>query len=189
MARSDVSHNINLTGELLKNQHHQFRWNITYRKLDILNSAVTTQKADQSLLGRGEYQVNEWRGLLTGNLLYEAGSGQEQKRDYAFLEVPAGRGEYTWIDYNNDGVQQLNEFEVALFQDQAKYIKIFTPTNQFIKANYNTFNYSININPRAVIDTRKAGSIQQFIGKLNLQSSLQIAKKEIASRYCATKSV
>ncbi|MEO5682074.1 MAG: hypothetical protein ABIQ88_05495 [Chitinophagaceae bacterium] len=181
LVRSDISHNINLTGEIIKNQHHQFRWNITYRKLDILNSAVTTQKADQSVLGRGEYQVNEWKGLLTGNLLYEAGSGQEQRRDYAFLEVPAGRGEYTWIDYNNDGIQQLNEFEVALFQDQAKYIRIFTPTNLFVKANYNTFNYSININPRAVIDARTAGRLKQFIGKINLQSALQIAKKEIAS--------
>ena len=181
LATSDVSHNINLSGELLKNPHHQFKWNVTYRKLDIINSAVTTQKADQSLLGRGEYQVNEWKGLLTGNLLYEAGSGQEQKRDYAFLEVPAGQGQYTWIDYNADGVQQLNEFELAQFQDQAKYIKIFTPSNEFIKANYNTFNYSININPRAVIDPRKAGKMKQFIGKINLQSSLQIAKKEIAS--------
>ncbi|MEP7278438.1 MAG: hypothetical protein ABI813_07345 [Bacteroidota bacterium] len=181
LVKSDISHNINFTGELLKNQHHQFRWNITYRKLDILNAAVTTQKADQSVLGRGEYQVNEWKGLLTGNLLYEAGSGQEQKRDYAFLEVPAGQGQYTWIDYNGDGVQQLNEFETALFQDQAKYIKIFTPSNEFIKANYNTFNYSINLNPRALIDPRKSHGITRFAGRLNLQSSLQIAKKEIAS--------
>jgi hypothetical protein len=178
---SDVSHNINITGEILKNQHHQFRWNASYRKLDILNSLVTTQKADQSILGRVEYQVNEWKGLLTGNLLYEAGSGQEQKRDYAFLEVPAGQGQYTWNDYNNDGVQQLNEFELALFQDQARYIKIFTPSNEFIKANYNTFNYSVNINPRAAIDLRNAGKAKKFIARVNLQSSLQIAKKEIAS--------
>ena len=181
LIKSDVSHNINLTGEILKNQHHQFRWNITYRKLEILNSAITTQKADQSVLARGEYQVNEWKGLLTGNLLYEAGSGQEQKRDYAFLEVPAGQGQYTWIDYNADGVQQLNEFELAVFQDQAKYIKIFTPSNEFIKANYNTLNYSINLNPRAVIDPRTTSKAKKFIGKINLQSSLQIAKKEISS--------
>jgi len=181
LIKSDVSQNISITGEILKNQHHQFRWNATYRKLDVLNSSITTQKADQSVLGRIEYQVNEWKGLLTGNLLYEAGSGQEQKRDYAFLEVPAGQGQYTWIDYNADGVQQLNEFEIALFQDQAKYIKIFTPSNVFIKANYNTFNYSVNINPRAVINIRTSNKIKQFVGKINLQSSLQIAKKEISS--------
>ena len=181
LAKSDVSHNINVTGEILKNPHHKFRWNVTYRKLDILNSTVTTQQADQSILGRLEYQVNEWKGLLTGNLLYEAGSGQEQKRDYAFLEVPAGQGQYVWIDYNGDGVQQLNEFEIAQFQDQAKYIKIYTPSNEFIKANYNTFNYSININPRALIDPRKSHGAKQFASRINLQSSLQIAKKEIAS--------
>jgi hypothetical protein len=181
LVKSDISHNINFTGELLKNPHQKFRWNITYRKLDIINSAVTTQQADQSILGRGEYQLDAWKGLLTGNVLYEAGSGQEQKRDYAFLEVPAGQGQYTWIDYNGDGVQQLNEFEIAQFQDQAKYIKIYTPSNVFIKANYNTFNYSLNINPRAAIDIKKAAGVKKFVSRLNFQSSLQIAKKEIAS--------
>lgn len=180
LATSDRSHNINLFTELMKNERHQFRFNGTYRTLTILNDKVTTQKADNSLLGRAEYLVNEWRGLLTGNLLYEIGAGQEQKRDFVYLEVPAGQGEFTWNDYNNDGVQQLNEFEVALFQDQAKYIRIFTPTNQFVKANYNTFNYTLGLNPRSQIDLSKAKGLLKLLANINLQSSLQLNKKEIA---------
>lgn len=180
LLRSDRSHNITLSSELMKNEHHQFRFNGTYRNLKVINDIMPTIKADNSLLGRAEYQVNEWNGLVTGNVLYEVGAGQEQKRDFAFLEVPAGQGEYTWIDYDSNGVQSLNEFEVALFQDQAKYIRIFTPTNQFVKANYNTFNYSVGLNPRSVIDLTKAGRFSKFVSRINLQSALQINKKEVA---------
>lgn len=180
LLKSDRSQNVNVFADLLKNQHHQFRINATYRNLLVLNKTVTTQQSDNSLLGRAEYQVNEWKGLMQGNMLYEVGSGQEQKLDYAYLAVPAGQGQYTWIDYNRDGVQQLNEFELAQFQDQAKYIRVFTPTNQYVKANYNTFNYSVSLNPRSVINMSRAGAWMKLVGRLNLQSSLQITKKELA---------
>lgn len=181
LVKADRSQNINLSGELAKNPRDQFRWNITYRKLDILQQGITSQQADNSLLGRLEYMVNEWKGLVTGNMLYETGSGQEQKRDYSYLEVPAGQGQYTWRDYNNDGIPQLNEFELALFQDQAKFIRIYTPTNQYIRANYNTFNYSLTFNPRAVINAAKAGGMKKLLTRINLQSSLQVSKKEVSS--------
>ncbi|MBC7830001.1 MAG: hypothetical protein H7122_19805 [Chitinophagaceae bacterium] len=180
LIRTDRSQNITLTAELLKNDRHQFRFNTTYRNLEIIRQNLIGLKPDNSLIGRAEYQVNEFKGLVNGNVLYEVGAGQEQKRDFAFLEVPAGQGEYTWIDYDANGIQSLNEFEVALFQDQAKYIRIFTPTNEFIKANYNTFNYSIAFNPRAVINASEARGLPKFFAKINIQSSLQINKKELA---------
>jgi hypothetical protein len=180
LVKADRSQNVTLNADLTKDPRHQIRFTSTYRKLQILESSLNNQLADESLLGRAEYQVNLIKGLLSGNLLYEVGAGQEQKRDYSYLEVPAGQGEFTWIDYNNDGIQQLNEFEIALFQDQAKFIRIFTPTNQYVKASYNTFNYSINVNPRAAINVSKASNLRKFVSKINLQSSLQISKKEVA---------
>jgi len=108
------------------------------------------------------------------------GAGQEQKRDFTYVEVPAGTGQYAWIDYNNDGVQQLNEFELAAFPDQAKFIRILIPTNEFIKANYITFNYSLSINPRALMSKAGLRGIKQFVSKLNINTSLQINKKSIS---------
>jgi len=165
---------------LLANSHHQVRLNVTYRQLEVTNKTLSNLKPENTILGRAEYAINEFKGFLAGTVLYEVGAGQEQKRDYSYIEVPAGRGEYAWNDYNNDGIPQLNEFEIALFPDQAKFIRVFTPTNEFVKANYTQFNYSITLNPRTLINRFKNKKLGSFIGKINFQSSLQIAKKELA---------
>jgi hypothetical protein len=178
----DRSFNYNAYVELMSNEHHQFRLNATLRELKVFNNNLTNLKPERTLLSRAEYFINEWKGFVTGNLLYEVGSGQEQRRDFSFFEVPAGQGEYTWNDYNSDGIPQLNEFEIAQFRDQARYIRVFTPTLDFIKANYNQFNYSLNLNPKSIININKANRFQKFVAKLSSQSSMQVFKKEISNK-------
>jgi hypothetical protein len=177
---TDKSNNYNFLFELLQNAKHQFRFNITYRELMVKNSFLTNLTSDKSLLGRTEYIINEFNGFITGNTLYEVGAGQEQRRDFSYIEVPAGRGEYAWNDYNADGIPQLNEFEIALFPDQAKYIRVFTPTNQFVKANYTQFNYNINISPRALSNYIKNKKIKSLVTRFNIQSAMQTGKKILA---------
>lgn len=178
LVAADRSSNINLYTELMKNEKRQLKVNVTYRKLDIINSKVTSQQSESTVLGRTEYFFNELKGLISGNALYEVGTGQEQKRDFTYVEVPAGQGEYTWNDYNSDGIPQLNEFELSQFRDQAKYVRIFTPTNEFVSANYLQFNYSVVINPHAAINTAGATPFQKWLTRFYFQSSLQIYKKE-----------
>ncbi len=180
LVNSDRSSNINAYTELMKNEKHQLKVNLSYRNLRVSDTKVTNQKPEETVLGRAEYLINEWKGLLNGNVLYEVGTGQEQKRDFTYVEVPPGQGEYTWNDYNGNGIPELNEFELSQFQDQAKYIRIFTPTNDYIKANYLQFNYSFVINPRSRIDLSKAKGFQKILSRLYFQSSLQLYKKENA---------
>ncbi len=183
LVQSDRSNNYNFQTELLKNQKHQLRLNVTYRQLFITNSALTTQQPDNSILGRGEYLVNEWNGFLKGNILYELGAGQESKRNFTYVEVPAGQGQFAWIDYNADGIPQLNEFVIALFADQAKYIRIYTPTATYIKANYTQFNYSLALNPKALATTIHNLKWKNFITRFMLQSSLQTFKKQLSNGH------
>lgn len=180
LASGDRSLNLNVQAELTKNPRHHFFFNSTFRKLKVYDQAISRQQPDETILGRAEYLVNEWKGFLVGNVFYELGTGQEQRRDFVYVEVPEGQGEYTWIDYNGDGVQQLNEFEAAIFQDQAKFIRIFTPTNQFVKANYITFNYSVGLNPRAMLGQAASQGFAKFISRFTTQSSLQKTRKSIS---------
>jgi hypothetical protein len=181
LARGDRSQMVNIFAEINKNKHHKIRLNATFRNLQILNSQVNSQQPDKAVLGRAEYIVNEWKGLLIGNALYELGSGQEQKKAFSYLQVPAGTGQYTWIDYNKDGIQQLNEFVLAQFPDQATFIRVYTPTGDYVKANYNTFNYSVSLNPRALINPKTSKGLMDVLARINIQSSMQLNQKEQAN--------
>ncbi len=178
--RGDRSLNLNLQAALLASAKRQFYLNTTFRRLKVYDAGFSKQEEDETILGRAEYVMNEWNGLLNGNVLYEVGAGQEQRRDFAYLEVPAGTGQYAWIDYDNNGIQQLNEFELAIFPDQARFIRVFTPTNEFVKANFITFNYSLQLNPRSVLNQGDLKGLKKFISRLNLVTSLQVNKKSIS---------
>jgi len=177
----DKSRNLNVTTDLMKNEHQQLRLNATYRELDVINKGVTNEQSDKSLLGRLDYTINEGKGFLNGNVLYEIGAGQEQKLEYTYIKVPTGQGYYTWNDYNNDGIPQLNEFEVAIYDDQKNWIRVFTPTNDYVKANYITFNYNIMLNPSMIIPANTNHNFLKFVRRFSTASLLQTNKKEVSN--------
>jgi hypothetical protein len=78
--------------------------------------------------------------LIQGTSAYETNSGTLPQQIY--LEVPQDKV-YTWNDYNANGIQELQEFEVAPFIDQAKYIRVYLPNRVYIKTHQTKFSQSI----------------------------------------------
>ncbi|MBC8146523.1 MAG: hypothetical protein H8E98_00890, partial [Bacteroidetes bacterium] len=152
--KATTGEDFGLTFMLLKNNSNRLNFNASYRRLAINDSLLTTNKEDNTIVSRLEYFSKYFKGAITSNVYYEIGSGLELKKEFAYLEVEPGHGVYYWnvdeTDYNSNGVLDLDEVEIAAFQDQANYIRIFTPTNDFEKVYTNQFSEAINLNPAAI---------------------------------------
>ncbi len=147
----------------------------SYRELKIRDSLLMTQAPENTLLGRVEHEINLFKGALSLTTFYEIGSGLELKREFLYIEVNAGQGIYTWIDYNNDGIKDLNEFEVAQFVDQAKYIRVFTPSDEYVKTYSNEYNQSLYWRPERIWASKKG--FLKFLSRFSDQARGRINRK------------
>ena len=146
-----------------------------YRSLGIMDSTLITQTPENSLIGRIDHEARWFKNALTFSTFYELGSGLEQKRTFIYIKVNDGQGVYTWVDYNNDGVKDLNEFEIAQYIDQASYIRIFTPSNAYVKTYSNELNQGIFWRPERIWG-KKTG-ILGVLSKFSNQTRIRTNRK------------
>jgi hypothetical protein len=161
--------------ELSKNPNHRFGVRSMYRVLEIKDTVLTAIKPDNTLLNRVEYNMTLLNGAIRTSTFYEIGNGLELKKVFAYIEVPSGQGVYTWVDYNDDNIKDLSEFEIAAFSDQATYIRVFTPSNEYVKIFSNQLNQVVSLTPRFVIKSKKG--VGKFIKRFNTQTALRIERK------------
>lgn len=170
-----VANEVMAAAELAKNPKNQLRLTSTYRDLDVIDSALTPASSLQTLVNRIDHTLSILKGAMTAVTYYEIGSGQERRQEYYYLEVPAGQGTHAYIgDLNSNGVQDLNEFALANFPDQARYISVFLNTNNYITTRTNNFSEVLNFIPAAAA---KQQGRQSFLNRWSDQFLLRLEKK------------
>lgn len=130
--------------KLIQNKKTDLAVYASYRTLDFTDA---TRKNEPSLNSRILYTDRFFNQLVQLGTAYETSSGTIAQQEFTYIEVPTGQGVYTWNDYNGNGIQELEEFEIAQFSDQARYIRIFLPNQVYIKTNQNKFSQSVALNP------------------------------------------
>jgi len=135
---------------------------LNYRNLKVQDTLVTTLTGEESASGRLDYTLNAIKNAVQINAYYEGGTGREPKKQYSYVQVAAGTGVYAWNDYNGDAIPQINEFEVASFQDQANYIRVFTTTDEYVKVVFNQMNFVLNINPSNALGANSKSFLKKF---------------------------
>lgn len=130
-----------LNTKLIQNKQTNLSVYANYRETE--NRFYENQKA---LNSRILFNQRLFKNFITLGTRYETSSGNVAQQDFIYVEVEPGQGYYTWIDYNDNGIQEFDEFEIAEFQDQANFLRVPLPNLQFIPTQSAKINQSITIN-------------------------------------------
>ena len=148
---------------------------LNYRELGIKDTTGNLFKEENSLTGRSELQLQLFKNSISWSTFYETGFGFETKKDYLYIEVVAGQGQFTWIDYNQNNIKELDEFEYAKFPDEANYIRIVLPGNETEKIFLSQLNQSINLQPDRAWS--KTGGIRQVLAHFSNRFAISVMQK------------
>ncbi len=166
--------------ELNKYRNQRFATRVNYRTLEIKNDELTTQKKENTLISRFEYTFRLFKGSISSGTFYEIGSGLENKRDFIYLETSPGQGTHIHVDYNNNGLKELDEFEQAIQADQlasANYLRVFVPTDDYVKAFTNQFSQTLFVRPAAIWRSKK-GALK-LVSRFSDQFSYSADRKNL----------
>jgi hypothetical protein len=151
---------------------HSLSSTFTYRELEYLNRDLPTEL---TLLGKVDYAGSLGKNLIRNEISYAIGNGRELQREFVYLPAPNGDGTHTWRDDNGDGIQQLNEFYIAINPEEKQYIKIFVPTDTYVQAYTSLLNYRIQA--KFPDNWKESGGLRQFLHRFSNTSSLSVEKK------------
>ncbi len=169
--RVNQSNSFYLKSKLLKTDKADLSLFINYRILNFENPLIKNQN---SLNSRLIYNDKFFKNLVQSTTTFETVSGTIAQQEFTYLEVAAGLGVYMWNDYNNNGIQELQEFEIAPFLDQAKYVRLFLPNQTFIKTHQNRMSQLLTLNPNY---WQNETGFKKFLYYFYNQSSFLIERK------------
>lgn len=171
LKKVNTSRSYYLKSRLVKTDKSDLSLFVNYRKLDFTDPLV---RDEPSLNSRLLYTDRYWDQLVQVTTVYENTSGTIAQQDFTYLEVDAGRGVYTWNDYNGNGIQELQEFEVAPYPDLAKYVRVYLPNQLFVRTHQNRFSQSLTLNPQ---QWQNEAGIRKLLSHFYNQSSYLIERK------------
>ncbi|HKJ06122.1 MAG TPA: hypothetical protein VJ970_01510 [Flavobacteriaceae bacterium] len=160
-----------LKSNLINSEKAKLRAYVNYR---LLNNEY--RKDENSLNSQLIYQQFFAKRFFHLNTKYETLSGNLPKQDYTYLKTAPGQGFYTWNDYNNNNIKELNEFEIAQFADEAEYLRVILPTISYLPTHQIKFTQTLSINPQ-LWNTKK--DFRKILANFYNQTFILIDNKQL----------
>lgn len=175
LERFSVANTYFARGQIKTNFDGRLNISANFRNLKILEPVE--REIERTITSRVNYIQRLFNGNVVSSSFYETGAGNEPRRSFNYIEVPAGTGTYTHTDYNGNGIKELDEFEVAPTPDLARYVRVFTPNTDYVRTNIIKLGQNLNVN--APFSWQQKEDLRKFLSKFSLLFNYQLDRKTL----------
>lgn len=173
MKRVNQSDTYYINSRLIQSKTAELNLYANYR---VFNSKTQEQSQQKALNSRVFYNQQLANNMVQWQTVFETNSGRLPQQDFTYVEVEPGQGTFVWFDYNNNGIQEVEEFEIAQFQDQATYIRVLLPNRIFVRTHQNRLSQSLTFDPIQWNNSTQKG--QKFWSHFYNLTSFSIDRKD-----------
>jgi len=164
--------------QLTPNEQLRIRNTLIFRDKEFSDFFIQNNQSEnnRSVLLRNESDFRTQNEFLEIALYYEGGTESRPLLQETFIEVGPEIGNFVWIDLNNDGVQQIEEFFPAQTPNEGTFILQLLPSDELFSVN------SINTRLRTVVKPEmifrnNTGGLPNILSNIEWTSVLEIREQ------------
>jgi len=136
----------------------------------------TQAENNKSIIVRSETDYSSRSEFLDFNIFYEGGTESRPLLQETFIEVGPETGNYVWIDENDDGVQQIDEFFPAQTPNEGTFVLQFVPSDELFPVVSVRTRARMHIQPEKVMGENDDW-FSVVLSNIELTSSLDIREQ------------
>lgn len=169
-----ISDELNLLANIKTRHFGSWDLSITGRRISYSDSRLEDSIGQYNLLSQLEHLVGFKKNAVRFRTLYSVQSGAEPRLEFVFEERRPGDGEYIYIDFNKDGVRQIQEYVYAPDVDTARFVRIQVFNSEYIQAYQSQINHSLLFDLNKIFDRK---SSDHFLRKLSFEAIVRYQAK------------
>ncbi len=161
----------------------------SYRNFEVIDTLFAAQGVSDSRVLNTNLQTTWFtkNQLVYTNFVYEVNSEQLAQKEVRFIEVNPGQGQYVWLDslFNNDGIQDIQEFQLANNPLIANYIRIVVPTRDLVPTTRASLNGNVKFDFRKLFPASK-NAFKETLRNIRLLTQLRINQNKARNNSVAS---
>jgi len=167
-------------------QHWLFNLTATYRQVRVQDTVFITGsfKDQDNITGQFNFGYTPGKKLFNVSGLYQVLTEQVTRRDMSYVQVTPGLGQYEWLDANQNGIQELDEFQLSTNPLTANFVRLMVPTTDLVPAVGVSFGTTLRLDFGNALPKAEGpeGFGRRLLRNISLLTSLRLDQKSSANQ-------